>query len=172
MKTIILSVKNIFNLLAISSVVIFGIIAAFLSGQIEYYVFKGLYSQINTGDKIQTLTYLPLVMVVVLEGSKFILHFVSSSIKNHKDCSDVAVKVMHVVNVVKWFLIILSFVCTLIFSANIFYYESTITEKNAQIQEINETYQNRLNSFKKDWEENNQKNLDTLLHDWEKAEEE
>lgn len=176
MKTIIAIFKNVINPVSVMLITLIGLLAAFLSGVIEFFVLKDWFSTVIVEGKEITLTFFPLVIVVVLEGSKFFLHFGSSSIKqNSKEQFNTHAGFVKIMNAIKCCLIVFSFVCTMIFTCNFLYHESSLTisnDTNTKIEAVNIEYNKKVENYKTEHKNNIKSNLDTLYSAWMEAESE
>ena len=119
MRIVISMFRQILIPLAVVFAVLAGVLMAGVSGLIEYYV---LQQWLQTGA--QVVMYLPLIIVLSLEGYKLFLHFSDAAFsQNQLSKYDVhATEKYRLLRLyMKWGLVAFSFVCTLIFTANAFY---------------------------------------------------
>lgn len=115
MKSTILIIKNIISPLALFFFLLLGVVAAALSGIIEYAVIKEMFI-IEIGGTSYSF-FIPLVVVVVLEGFKLFLHF---AIPAHKNNDTKNLKLISK-QIVKSILVVFSLICTFIFTCNSMY---------------------------------------------------
>lgn len=140
--------KNVF--VPITAFLFLGIavLACLYSGIIEYSVLKQLIAvPVNTGSFIKPETW-ALILVFVLEGSKFTLHFYSSALKRKQVKAEIgtelnAKKFYRVVVGVKNSLIAVSFICSIIFVTNIFFHGNDDAKLQA-IEDSNESCDAKL----------------------------
>ena len=78
MRNIITILKNVFTSFSAFSFLILGILAAFCSAIIEFFVLKELLAV--SVLEIDTVSW-AILLVLVLEGSKFTLHFYNEALK-------------------------------------------------------------------------------------------
>ena len=96
--------------------ILLGLIAAFLSGIVEYAVIKEMFiiKLANIGNDVKYSQFIPLVIVLVLEGFKLFLHYVIPAHERENiDKNKIIWK-----KVAKYFLVGFSLICTFIFSCN------------------------------------------------------
>ncbi len=125
MKTMVTILKSIFTPFSAFAFLLFGLLACFCSGMIEVYVLKEMLEVPGLGIDA---TSWAILIVLVLEGSKFTLHFYAEALKmkglsEEIDEFDVGKKVKTIVRV-KNSLIMLSVACSIICMINILYYSS------------------------------------------------
>lgn len=132
-------------------VVLAGILAAAVSALIEYVVLQQWLRPNGTG-----VVFLPLIIVIALEGTKLFLHFSRAAFaqtllpdKNRKTMNSF----MDFTAIIKWGLIGFSFVCSLFFTANSFYYMVPDGQSEAFQQaqaEIYAEYESRMETASED----------------------
>lgn len=132
MKNLVAILKHIFTPFSAFAFLLLGLMACFCSAVIEFFVFKEL---LTIPDLKNSSGALAAFIVLVLEGSKFTLHFYNESLKkrgleNEISEFDVAKK-RKLICLVKNTLVILSVVCSLICFTNILYDNSQEKIKNA-----------------------------------------
>ena len=176
MKFIIAVFKNVINPISAALMLLIGMLAAILSGVIEFFVLKDLFSRITLNGNEMELSFLPLVIVIVLEGSKLFLHFGNSAIKqNLPNDYENAQKFAETMNKIKICLIIFSFVCTVIFTCNFLYQNSSVVVKGAQeaaITEIDNRYDKEVENYTNRYWENIQRDVDSKKQEWVNASDE
>ena len=111
MKSIVVFLRHVITPLVLCLFLVLGLTAAMLSGIVEYSVIKELFSG---NDAKGYSVYIPLIIVIVLEGLKLFLHYI---IPAHKKLGDTG---RHLIakNVTKYFLV--AFILSLL-------YQSTVT---------------------------------------------
>ena len=126
MKSLVVIIKSIFVPISAFLFLAIGFLACFFSGVVEYNVLKELLAMPEGSSTLINASFWPVILVMVLEGSKFTLHFYYTSLKRKKvkdslkneECSE------NLEKVVKWVknaLVIVSFACTIIFVTNVFF---------------------------------------------------
>lgn len=118
-----------------------GILTAVLSALIEYSVLRQ-WLQPEGGSSV----FLPLILVVCCEGMKLFLNFTGAASRQNRQFSAQGVY-SNLFFYIKWGLIMFSFVCSLIFTANAFYYK--VPEARTEVyqqaeEEIMAEYESRL----------------------------
>ncbi len=165
MKNIIAFIKNVLTPVSVALILLLGCLAAFLSGVIEFVVLKELFSKITIGDETHMFSFLPLIIVIILEGSKLFLHFGSSSITQSKTVDKSSKSLAITMNKIKISLIVFSFVCSLIFTSN-FLYKQSFSSVNTKIAEktvqINEAYDSEIDKLILFYEDNLRQAQDRL----------
>lgn len=122
MKTLVSVLKNIFTPFSAFAFLLLGLLACFCSAMIEMYVLKEMLDVPGLGINA---TSWAILIVLVLEGSKFTLHFYAEALKRRGlskeiDDFDIENKRRMIVGV-KNSLVVLSLVCSLICIVNILY---------------------------------------------------
>lgn len=157
MKYMLLLLKHIVSPLVLFLFLLLGVIAAFLSGIIEYLVIKEILT-INLTEIENIVLYskfVPLIIVLVLEGFKLFLHYVIPAQERTKKLDKLLWK-----KVAKYFLVGFSLICTFIFSCNSMYnFDIVASNKDSSINEINLKYNNELEKIEKEIESNKEKVL-------------
>lgn len=125
MKTMVTILKSIFTPFSAFAFLLLGLLACFCSGMIEGYVLKEMLEVPGLGIDA---TSWAILIILVLEGSKFTLHFYAEALKRtgiskEIDEFDVEKKVKTIVRV-KNSLIMLSLACSFICMVNILYYNA------------------------------------------------
>ena len=122
MKTIVTILKTIFVPISAFSFLLFGLMACFSSAYIEFIVLRELLT--IPSSTIDANAWAALI-VLILEGSKFTLYFYSESFKKKNlehDISEFNIKKkLRLINFVKYTLVILSLICSMICVINIMY---------------------------------------------------
>lgn len=174
MKFVISLIKSIINPISVLFNLLIGFLAAMLSGTIEYFVLRDLFSKIIIDGTEKTLTFLPLVIVLVLEGSKLFLHFGSSALNNvSEDLEPSTTDFAKSMDVIKKFLIVFSFICTIIFTGNVLYFNNVeLNSKNleTQISEINQKYDDEVEACKQKYINLKDSEVESYKIAWENAE--
>lgn len=146
MKDILIFLRHVVTPLFLCLFLVLGLTAAMISGVVEYAVVKELFSGNNTEGYNE---YIPLVIVIVLEGLKLFLHYAVSA---HKRIGD-AGRHLVIKNVVKYALVIFSLLCTMIFVSNSLYTPEEVKNITAaQMTAIKNKYQVELELEMKDIE--------------------
>lgn len=138
MKSIVVFLRHVITPLVLCLFLVLGLTAAMLSGIVEYSVIKELFSG---NDAKGYSVYIPLIIVIVLEGLKLFLHYI---IPAHKKLGDTG---RHLIakNVTKYFLVAFSLLCTIIYVSNSLYTPETIkSSTEAMKEEIETKYQTVL----------------------------
>jgi len=173
MKLLITIFKNIINPIAMGLVLLIGTLAAVLSGLIEYFVLKDWFSNAVIDGKNFTLTFLPIAIVVILEGSKLFLHFCVSAFKqNNSKQTTITTETIKVMNAVKYVLVIFSFMCTIIFTGNVLYQNSSVEVSaayNSTVQAITNEYEIKIDNVKQEYKNNIDSSIEAYKTDWEEA---
>lgn len=146
-------VISIFKHVLAPTITIFGVLAGFLtaavSGLIEFAVLQQWLVPAGSTDGA---VYLPLIIVACLEITKLVLHFNRVAIKKRAGESgdnDAITAFNKMARPVEFGLVAFSFICSLIFTANAFYYQvpdARTAENTAAIEAINATYSSKLES--------------------------
>lgn len=130
MKNVITVLRHIISPLILCLFLILGFTAAMLSGVVEYHVIKELFP---VKDAETYNFYIPLVIVIVLEGLKLFLHYI---IPAHEQIGET--KFLTVKKATKYVLIVFSLICTVIYVSNSLYtpekVNSFINEKEIRIE--------------------------------------
>ncbi len=157
MKSMLLLLKHIVSPLVLFLFLLLGLIAAFISGAIEYLVIREMLT-INLTDMENIVTYskyVPFIIVLVLEGFKLFLHFVIPAQERENESYHLILR-----KVTKYFLVGFSLVCTFIFSCNSMYDFNTVaSNKDSSIVEINTKYDTEIEKIEKLIEEDKTKKL-------------
>ncbi len=146
MTTLISLIKGVITPLAVLLNLVIGVFAAILSGIIEYFVLYELFSKIIISGETRTSAILPLVIVLILEGSKLFLHFESKCF-DLRAIDKSSKQLANNMNKVKWFLVLFSFICTLFYTGNTLYHNSVTVQSSihsAEIEAIETEYKNRI----------------------------
>ena len=101
--------------------VIAGLLAAGVSALVEFFVLQQWLRPEN-----QRLFFIPLIVVIALEGIKLFLHFSEAAFKQNplSDTDRASLQTfLSVLPHIKWGLVAFSLVCTLIFMSSLFYYK-------------------------------------------------
>lgn len=128
MKFVIAVFRLIFTPLALVLAVLAGLLAAAVSALIEYNVLQEWLRPEGTG-----LVFLPLIIVVSLEGTKLFLHFFGGALQQNNLTQNERYLLSQFRNILPWIrngLVIFSFVCSIIFTANAFYRNSVTRESD------------------------------------------
>lgn len=121
MKLIISVFRHILTPFAMIFAVIAGILAAGVSALVEFFVLQQWLRPEN-----KNLVFIPLLVVVALEGVKLFLHFAEAAFEQNQLSDEDRVSLQGFLSVlpyIKWGLVSFSVVCTLIFTASSFYYK-------------------------------------------------
>lgn len=158
MKSIILVLKNVISPLVLVLFLLLGLIAAFLSGIVEYAVIKEMFTinLVNTGGTANYSKFIPLVIVLVLEGFKLFLHYVIPAHERENPNDDKLIWK----KITKYFLVIFSLICTFIFSCNSMYDFNTVsTNTGKAIQNIELKYDAEINKIETEITANKENSL-------------
>lgn len=120
--------RHIFTPLALVLAVLAGLLAAATSALIEYHVLQEWLRPEGTG-----LLFLPLIIVVALEGTKLFLHFFGAALQQNgltQSEQSLLSKFRDILPLIRNGLVIFSFICSMIFTANAFYYKSVTGESD------------------------------------------
>lgn len=125
MKVIICILKNIFTPFSAFAFLFLGLLACFCSAMIEFYVLKELLEVPGLGIPA---TSWAILIVLVLEGSKFTLHYYGEALKRC-DLSETiedfdVIKKRRLIVAIKNSLVVLSLTCSIICFVNILYNNS------------------------------------------------
>lgn len=176
MRFVISLIKSVISPVSVLLNLLIGFIAAMLSGVIEYYVLKELFSKIITDGQVKTLNFLPIIIVIILEGSKLFLHFGSSAFNNVSTTLSLStVDFTKAMNVIKVILVVFSFICTIIFTGNVLYYDNVKNNSEnlkTQISAINQQYEVEIEECKQKYTDLNNSKLKSYETAWKNAEEE
>lgn len=122
MKTLVTILKSIFTPFSAFAFLLLGLLACFVSGTIEMFVLREILNVPGLGINA---TSWAILVVLVLEGSKFTLHFYAEALKRRgleKEIDDFDIKKKRkLIERVKNSLVVLSLVCSLICIVNILY---------------------------------------------------
>ena len=144
MKTIVIIIKHIFVPFSAFLFLIIGLLACFFSAVIEFFVLKEIISIPDLGFNAN---YCAAILVFVLEGSKYTLHFYGESLKRagiDSEIKDFDVnRKRKLIVLVKSILVFLSLVCSIIFIVNILYNDSSV-KIEAAIEENDKKCQERF----------------------------
>ena len=149
MKLVISVFRYALPALAVVFAVIAGLLIAVVSGLIEYHVVQQWL--LVDGERV---LYLPLIIVIALETTKLFTHFSGAAFtQNHLEDEDRRrlEEFQKIRKVIQWALVLFSFVCSLIFTANTFYYKIPGEESDAVAaakEAINEEYEKQLEDKK------------------------
>lgn len=142
--------------------VIAGLLAAGVSALVEFFVLQQWLRPEN-----QRLFFIPLIVVIALEGIKLFLHFSEAAFKQNplSDTDRASLQTfLSVLPYIKWGLVAFSLVCTLIFMSSSFYYKvpgeeaesvqaarekieaAYSRDEQAAIEEANRIYQNTIDA--------------------------
>lgn len=143
MKVVVALFRYIMIPLAVVFAYLAGLLMAAVSGLIEYHVLQQWLHIDGHG-----LTFLPAAIVIGLEGYKLFMHFSKAALKQNELSGDERLKsFQQLMPVVKWGLVVFSFVCTVIFTANVFYYkvpDGRSAEQTAARESVLVEYQERF----------------------------
>lgn len=159
---------NLFQVFAI----ILGITAASVSAGIEYIVFNRLFTSVDSLG-VSSPVYMALLCVLCLEGTKIYLH-IFIPIWENRDKATGTGKIISakVASGVKWALVAMSIVCTIMFSINLLYSDVVTTDKNTKeqrIQEIDIKYDLQVNKLQEQQEQAEQQSLEIYKTAYEDA---
>lgn len=133
MRTVRFFANHLIPAIVFVMAILLSLIAAILSAAIEYSVIDGIIR--NSGGN-QTI-YMPLLIVIVLEGSKIYLHVLFRAGKEHQ-LPDLTTTFLKVVLIC---LVAFSMICTLIWSAYMLYGNIVVDDTRiASAEEINKNY--------------------------------
>lgn len=136
MKTITMVLKSIFTCFSSVAFLFIGLLATFCSAVIEWYVLKEILK--IPGWDVNATNWAGLI-ILILEGTKFTLHFYGKVFKRKdlKSITELDVKKMQkLIAAVKNGLVIFSLICSVICVTNILYYDNqTKIEKYIQQNE-------------------------------------
>lgn len=121
MKLVLAFFRNVITPFTLVFAVIAGLLAAGVSALVELFVLQQWLRPEN-----KDLFFIPLIVVLALEGIKLFLHFFEAAFRqNPVSVSDQASlqTFLNVLPYIKWGLVAFSLVCTLIFTASSFYYK-------------------------------------------------
>lgn len=122
MKILVTILKSIFTPFSAFAFLLLGLLACFVSGTIEMFVLREILNVPGLGINA---TSWAILVVLVLEGSKFTLHFYAEALKRRgleKEIDDFDIKKKRkLIERVKNSLVVLSLVCSLICIVNILY---------------------------------------------------
>lgn len=126
MKSLIVIIKSIFEPVSAFLFIAIGLLACLFSGIVEYHVLKQFFQIPSEMTSAIPAEFWPFVLVLVLEGSKFTLHFYNSALGKKEAAKAVeqeehTVSLKRFVGVLKNCLVAVSLVCTVIFSVNVFF---------------------------------------------------
>lgn len=128
MKFVIVVFRHVLTPLALIFAVLAGLLAAATSALIEYRVLQEWLRPEGTG-----LLFLPLIIVVALEGTKLFLHFFGAALQQNnltQSEQSLLTKFRDILPLIRNGLVIFSFICSIIFTANAFYYKSVTGESD------------------------------------------
>ena len=125
-------VKQVISPIIFYFFLVLGFVAALLSGLVEYSVIKELF--INK-DATSYNLYIPLLVVIVLEGLKIFLHYVLPAHSR----TNISIEKIKFKKFIKCRLVFFSLMCTLIYVSNTLYHpdvvNTVITEQKSIIQD-------------------------------------
>lgn len=169
MKSMLLLLKHIVSPLVLFLFLLLGLIAAFLSGVIEYLVIREMLT-INLSDMENIASYskyVPFIIVLVLEGFKLFLHFVIPAQERTGKTHNLLWR-----KVTKYFLVGFSLICTFIFSCNSMYNFNVVTSnKDSSIEVINTKYNDELEKIEESIEADKERALKIFSDDIESVRE-
>lgn len=173
MKFMIVVFKNVITPISSALMLLIGALAAILSGVVEYYVLRDFFSKITINGTEKEFSFIPMVIVVVLEGSKIFLHFGNSAIKqNLTNDNRSAHRLAESMNKIKVCLIVFSFVCTVIFTCNFLYQNTSfnmLEEQTNLSSQIDTEYDEKIKALEKEYIEKNKLEIDSKKKEWEQA---
>ena len=144
MKVVVALFRYIMIPLAVVFAYLSGLLMAAVSGLIEYHVLQQWLHIDGHG-----LTFLPAAIVIGLEGYKLFMHFSKAALKQNELFSDERLESFRrLMPTVKLGLVAFSFVCTVIFTANVFYYkvpDGRSEEQTAARESVLSEYQKQFN---------------------------
>mgnify|MGYP000031426026 CR=1 FL=1 len=163
MKTLVSVLKNIFTPFSAFAFLLLGLLACFCSAMIEVFVLKELLEVPGLGINAKSWAIL---IVLVLEGSKFTLHFYAEALKRRGlseeiDDFDIEKKRKLIVGV-KNSLVVLSLVCSMICMVNILY-NNNDEKIDAYIQENSAYCDEKLLEGTQELEEKRESRTEELL---------
>lgn len=121
MKLVLIFFRHVLTPFTMIFAVISGLLAAGVSALVEFFVLQQWLRLEN-----QRLFFIPLIVVIALEGVKLFLHFSEAAFRqNTLSATDRASlqTFLSILPYIKWGLVTFSLVCTLIFAASSFYYK-------------------------------------------------
>ena len=162
MKALVSVLKSIFTPFSAFAFLLLGLLACFCSAMIEMFVLKELLEVPGLG--IDAMSWAALI-VLVLEGSKFTLHFYAEVLKRKgldEEIDDMDIKKKRkLIVAVKNSLVALSLVCSIICMTNIMYNDN-VERIDAYIQENEEYCDRKLEEEIEKIEERKQKRIEEL----------
>lgn len=164
MKIVLTFFRHVLTPFAFIFAVIAGLLAAGVSALVEFLVLQQWLRPDN-----QHLFFMPLIVVIALEGIKLFLHFSEAAFRQNQlsDADRESIKTfLDVLPYIKWGLIIFSLICTLIFVASSFYYkvpgEEAESVKEAK-EKIEEEYRQNMQEAAKEAERIYQDTVETAF---------
>lgn len=116
--------------------IILGLTAAAISGIVECIVIREFLS----GTDFRGSRYIPVIMVVILEGLKLFLHYAIPAHEKIDDCKNLLAK-----KITKNVLVLFSLLCTIVYSSTAMYQPQVVDEAIAvQTAEVNSELQKEL----------------------------
>lgn len=165
MKSLVVIIKSVFVPIYAFLFLAIGILACCFSGVVEYNVLKELLLMPEGTESVINAQFWPVVLVMVLEGSKFTLHFYHAALKRKrvKDSLQGEENSKNLERTVKWVknaLVVVSFVCTIIFITNVFFGDNGKSEIAAreevgarcdkQLEDIEENLETQVSEKEQD----------------------
>lgn len=156
MKSLVVFIKSVFVPISAFLFLAIGVLACCFSGIVEYNVLKELLVLPKSNDMVINANFWPVVLVMVLEGSKFTLHFYHASLKRKhvKDAiatEECSVNLEKIVKCVKNALVGVSFICSIIFVTNVFFSDNGKSALDAK-EKIEAQCDETLQKLKEDLE--------------------
>lgn len=125
MRTMVAIIKHVFVPISAFLFLGIGMLACIYSGVIEYSVLKEMLQVSGGAGEMIRPEFWPFVLVVVLEGAKFTLHFYGASLKNKKTAAQITDMdtegLGRLITVIKRSLVGFSLLCTVIFVTNSYF---------------------------------------------------
>ena len=144
MKLVLAFFRHVLTPFTLIFAVIAGLLAAGVSALVEFFVLQQWLRPEN-----KDLFFIPLIIVLALEGIKLFLHFFEAAFRQNpvSDSDQTSLQAfLGVLPYIKWGLVTFSLVCTLIFTASSFYYKVPGTETQA-VQEAREKIEAAYDRF-------------------------
>lgn len=138
MKTIVAIMKHVFVPISAFLFLGIGILACIYSGVIEYSVLKEMLKVSGSAGEMIRPEFWPFILVVVLEGAKFTLHFYGASLKNKKTTVQItdmdAEGLCRLITIIKRSLVGFSLLCTVIFVTHTYYQDEGVSVRQQEEQ--------------------------------------